>query len=303
VNESSPITPDVDWVAALGRCAEVLEAVAADHSLLSLVDLDVRRRLMTAAGRVSRPDRLERRRLARAFRKRERDAVRREDVAVLERTGIRTLRRAPIYRPSLTAPDAPAAATAEVPLQGDRKCYVCKTEFREVHFFYDALCPPCAELNWTKRNQTADLRGRVALVTGARVKIGHHAALMLLRAGARVIATTRFPRDAARRYAREPDFAEWADRIEVYGVDLRHTPSVETFCREILGRYDRLDFLLNNACQTVRRPIGFYEHLMAGELAASDALPAAERRLLAGHERLGGTTELPVRRALVDPRG
>jgi len=37
------------------------------------------------------------------------------------------------------------------------------------------------------------------------VKIGYQAAILLLRAGARVIVTTRFPRDAARRYAGERD--------------------------------------------------------------------------------------------------
>jgi NAD(P)-dependent dehydrogenase (short-subunit alcohol dehydrogenase family) len=290
---------DTELAATLARCADVLEAVADDHSLLSAVDLDVRRRLMTAAGKISRPDRLARRRLTRAFRRRERDAVRRADVAVLEGTGIRTLRRAPVYRPQLETTEPPAVPPAE--LNGARKCYVCKSEFRDLHFFYDALCPPCADLNWTKRNQTADLSGRVAVVTGARVKIGYHAALMLLRAGARVVATTRFPRDAARRYAREPDYDAWADRLAVYGVDLRHTPSVETFCRELLATEARLDFILNNACQTVRRPTGFYEHLMAGELAPSSALDTRERRLLERHERVGGTTILPAARpALVD---
>ncbi len=44
-----------------------------------------------------------------------------------------------------------------------------------------------------------DLTGRVAIVTGARVKIGYQAAILLLRAGARVIVTTRFPHDAAAR--------------------------------------------------------------------------------------------------------
>ena len=53
--------------------------------------------------------------------------------------------------------------------------------------------------NWHKRHQTADLRGRVALVTGGRVKIGYQTCILLLRAGCRVVVTTRFPRDAARR--------------------------------------------------------------------------------------------------------
>jgi len=221
---------------------------------------------------------------------------------VLEQTGMRTLRRAPVYPTPLPAPDdaATPAGAERVELHEARACYVCKAGFRRVHFFYDALCPPCADLNWAKRHQTADLTGRVALATGARVKIGYQVAVMLLRAGARVIATTRFPRDAARRYAREPDFAAWGDRLAIYGLDLRHTPSVEAFCREIVARYDRLDLLVNNACQTVRRPAGFYDHLMPSESEAPASLPAAERRLLAGHERLAATPSLATGRTVVD---
>jgi NAD(P)-dependent dehydrogenase (short-subunit alcohol dehydrogenase family) len=115
----------------------------------------------------------------------------------------------------------------------------------------------------------------VALVTGGRVKIGHQAGLKLLRCGAGLIVTTRFPRDAAARYARETDFGEWAHRLEIFGLDLRHTPSVEAFCHELLARRSRLDFIINNACQTVRRPPAFYAHMMTGETAARDhVLPA-----------------------------
>ena len=93
-----------------------------------------------------------------------------------------------------------------------------------MHAFYDQMCGACGDFNFAKRSQTADLRGRVALISGARVKIGYQAAIMLLRAGARVIVTTRFPRDAALRYARESDFEDFRDRLQIYGLDLRHTP-------------------------------------------------------------------------------
>ena len=151
---------------------------------------------------------------------------------------------------------------------------MCKAEYRQLHAFYDALCPTCAALNYEKRFQTADLHGRVALVTGARVKIGYHAALKLLRAGATVVATTRFPHDAARRYAAEPDFADWRDRLHVHGLDLRHSPSVEIFCSQLGRELARLDLLVNNACQTVRRPPGFYEHLVAFEEQPLEAAAA-----------------------------
>ena len=94
------------------------------------------------------------------------------------------------------------------------------------------------------------------------MKIGYQAGIKLLRAGAQLIVTTRFPRDAAARYAREPDFEEWGDRLEIFGLDLRHTPSVEAFCAHLLSTRDRLDFIVNNACQTVRRPPEFYRHML-----------------------------------------
>ncbi len=271
----------------LRACLEALEAIVEDRGRLAALDDETRRRLVIAAGRVSRPDRAELRKLAKARRKQKRDAQRARDEEVLDATGIRSLRRAEVFvTPTALPPGTPPPAVAEVEreLGEARKCYVCKAPFREVHPFYDQMCPPCAALNWEKRNQTAGLAGRVALVTGARVKIGYHAAIKLLRAGARVIVTTRFPHDAAARYAGEEDFEAFRDRLEIYGLDLRHTPSVEIFCQHVLRTHDRLDFVLNNACQTVRRPPGFYRHLMDGE--GREDVPEHARPLLAGHAEL-----------------
>jgi NAD(P)-dependent dehydrogenase (short-subunit alcohol dehydrogenase family) len=117
-------------------------------------------------------------------------------------------------------------------------------------------------------------------LTGGRVKIGYQAGLKLLRSGAHLIVTTRFPRNAAARYALEPDFADWSRRLEIFGLDLRHTPSVEAFCREMVVTRTRLDFIINNACQTVRRPPEFYAHLMAEETSALRVLPEHAQRLL-----------------------
>ena len=135
-------------------------------------------------------------------------------------------------------------------------------------------------------------RSRGAAHRRAR-KIGYQAGIKLLRAGAQLIVSTRFPRDAAARYAREPDFAEWGEPLEIFGLDLRHTPSVEAFCRHLLARRTRLDFIINNACQTVRRPPDFYQHMMEGETGSLQNLPPEVRRLLGAYEGLRGYHLLP----------
>ena len=144
------------------------------------------------------------------------------------------------------------------PLQNPRACYTCKVRFTQLHFFYDQLCPACAQLNYKKRLQTADLSGKIAVLTGARVKIGYRVALKLLRCGATLIASSRFPRDAAERFAQELDFSQWSDRLHVMGLDLRDLVAVEHFTSFIAQRFGRVDILINNACQTVRRPRGYY---------------------------------------------
>ena len=50
------------------------------------------------------------------------------------------------------------------PLKNPRSCYICKVRFTQLHFFYDQLCPSCAELNYQKRMQTADLTGKIGEV-------------------------------------------------------------------------------------------------------------------------------------------
>src|SRR5688572_18071532 len=308
----------------LREATELLESIATDRTVLAGVSDDDRARLLQAVARVHHPDRTERRRMAKVAAKERKAARVKETEQARFETGIRELRRKPVYHsPNVFPPqsfepndihrgprsggasrefdDAPAeigggpgalhrahGRASELP-----HCYVCKQHYSVIHHFYDQLCPDCAQFNFRKRTELADLRGRVALVTGGRVKIGYQAGLKLLRCGARLIVTTRFPRDSAQRYAREPDFADWADRLEIFGLDLRHTPSVEAFCRELLATRTRLDFIVNNACQTVRRPPEFYRHMMEGETAALHQMPEHVRRLVGWYEGLRGYQMLP----------
>ncbi len=279
-------------LARLRSTTELLASIAADRRVLAGVPVEDRRRFLEAVSLVYSPDRAERRRQAKIA-ARERKAARvKHDEGVLAESGIRALRRPVVHTPNVFPPegfeprdlpgvdDEPERTAAPREASELQPCYVCKRKYSAIHHFYDQLCPPCAELNLAKRMEMADLRGRVALVTGGRVKIGYQAGLKLLRCGAELIVTTRFPRDSAARYAREADFGEWAHRLEIFGLDLRHTPSVEAFCRELLSTRSRLDFIINNACQTVRRPPAFYAHMMAGETApAPGAMPERVRML------------------------
>ena len=271
---------------ALRAAINLLEKIVEDRTRLSAMGDDERRALLIAAGRISRPTRHELMRTAKNFRKVTRKSDRESDRDARASTEIRAARRADVFSaPPQLAPGVLEAAEAKAPeLIQARACYVCKSEYRRLHFFYDSMCGPCAELNYQKRFQTASLGGRVALITGARLKIGFQAALMMLRAGARVIVTTRFPVDAAGRFSREADFKDWQDRLEVYGLDLRHSPSVEIFARYLEQTQGRLDILINNAAQTVRRPPGFYAHLLEQEERAFADLAPEVQSLLRGHE-------------------
>ncbi|KAL9642130.1 hypothetical protein ABK040_007135 [Willaertia magna] len=147
-----------------------------------------------------------------------------------------------------------------------RPCYICKKAFDKVHFFYHRMCCPCGDFNYEKRNEICDLSGRVAFVTGGRVKIGYQTVLKLLRNGCTVIVTTRFPKDAAKRYTEESDFDQWKDRLNIYGLDLKHLPSVFAFTEFLKYKYQRLDIIINNAAQTLRRPPSYYRHVALEEL-------------------------------------
>ncbi|MFA9271553.1 MAG: SDR family NAD(P)-dependent oxidoreductase, partial [Baekduiaceae bacterium] len=156
-----------------------------------------------------------------------------------------------------------------------RACYVCKQRYHVVDAFYHQLCPTCAAKHHARRDQRTDLTGKRALLTGGRAKIGMYIALRLLRDGADLTITTRFPRDAVRRFAAMEDSADWIDRLHVVGLDLRDPMQVTALADEVAAQ-GPLDILINNAAQTVRRSPEAYAHLAAADrapLPAGRALP------------------------------
>ena len=173
----------------------------------------------------------------------------------------------------------------KLPPQGDlrRICNVCRGDCTELprHPFYHQLCPRCGDFNYEKRQQSADMRGMVCVVTGGRVRIGYATVIKLLRAGATVITTTRFPCDAALRYSRELDFEMWGHNLSVVGpLELSDIRLVEAFCDALVARHSRIHVLINNAAQTLTRPAGWYVRMDALEHRAAAALPRAAQATL-----------------------
>lgn len=323
-----PDAPPPDRDALLAACKTLQGALVHPQTLAELND-EERKVLLMAAGRFARPTRKQQKTLRKELGKRDREDKKARDEALLDQRAIRQLRSEKVFptpEPArLKMPDAQLLAESltsiteaaspqkltddnrtedsrtddNIPQQEHfesvaeaRKCYVCKKEFRELHHFYDQMCTECGDLNYAKRDETADLRGRYALVTGARVKIGYFAAIKLLRAGAHVVVTTRFPRDAAKRYAKEADFEDFSRRLEIYGADFRNARGVEELCGELLQKLPRLDYIVNNACQTVRRPPQFYQHMMDDERRLKAELDAREQKLL-GNAATGANLDRP----------
>jgi NAD(P)-dependent dehydrogenase (short-subunit alcohol dehydrogenase family) len=266
-------------------CLLTLQRLVNDSMSLVLLNENERIELIKAAGMLSRPDRAEFKNRRKNLNKEKKILVREMDRKARGTTGIRRARTASVFAaPEQLLLQEAKIAIEEQELKSPRNCYVCKAEYTKLHPFYDCMCESCGDLNYAKRFQTADLSGQIALITGSRLKIGYHVTLMMLRAGATVIATTRFPADSAIRFANEKDYNTWCDRLHIHGLDLRHTPSVELFCTYIEQTYPRLDILINNAAQTIRRPPGFYAHMMEMENLPFDAHSSEVRELLNSHQ-------------------
>ena len=232
----------------LATCIKVLQAISEDPTTMDKHD-----RFKSLVAKVHRQGKLAKKKAARS-------RVVAADRAAIEATEI--VRQQTESQPRV-------GVSNNHTLQRSKSCYVCKDPYFELHHFYHQLCPKCAEFNWDKRDQRADLTGRTALITGGRIKIGYQTALKLLRDGATVIVTTRFSQDAAKRFAAEQDFDTWRDRLQIHALDLRNIPAVELFAQRLNRELSSLDIIVHNAAQTVKRPLEFYQHLLDAQIDAT----------------------------------
>ncbi|QKX54667.1 uncharacterized protein TRUGW13939_01755 [Talaromyces rugulosus] len=158
------------------------------------------------------------------------------------------------------------AFSSALDANASRKCYVCRQKIlrSESHYLYNALCRPCGSFNLTMSELAYppkfNLWGKTALVTGGRVNLGFHTALRLLRCGANVIVSTRYPHDAESRYAQQHDAEEWSSRLRIIGADFRTArdafelvSAVKWLLRE--WTKSKLHILINNAAQTLTDPV------------------------------------------------
>ena len=230
----------------IDSCISTLQKLLEDTNQIFELPETQRVALFKAAGALTRPNRDEYQRRRKDAKKATKRKMIARDKHARKTTGIRSAREAAFFvAPKLLGEAAIPKDTLE--LESPRNCYVCKTVYTKLHHFYDTMCTECGDLNYAKRFQTTDLKDQVAVITGSRLKIGYHITLMLLRSGATVVATTRFPADSAIRFSKEEDYFDWSNRLHIHGLDLRHIPSVEIFCNYIEQKYDRLDILINNA--------------------------------------------------------
>src|SRR5688572_22976173 len=80
-------------------CLQTLRAIDADRGLLTRLSQEERRELLILAGRITQPGRGELRRMAKAFRRAEREQAQAEDRAALEQAGLRVQRSRDTYAP------------------------------------------------------------------------------------------------------------------------------------------------------------------------------------------------------------
>ncbi|MFK7933664.1 MAG: SDR family oxidoreductase, partial [Saprospiraceae bacterium] len=193
----------------------------------------------------------------------QRQAQRAADIAVLQQSQIakNALENTTLFAHE----EKSASAIIYRSVNSLRNCYICQQQYCQIHSFYHRLCPACAEKNYQMRSLQLDLSGRKVILTGGRVKIGYATALKLLRSGAEVTITTRFPALALQQYQCEVDYEKWQDRLWIYGLDLRNLAAVNQFIADYKKRNSTLDILINNAAQTIQYTDDYYMPLVQKE--------------------------------------
>jgi len=99
---------------------------------------------------------------------------------------------------------------------------------------------------WPGMGEPQTMRGKVVVITGGNAGIGKEAAVGLAALGATVVFTSRNP-DRGADALREIQGRGESEEVHCLPLDLASAASIKAFAAELLGRFDRLDVLINNA--------------------------------------------------------
>ncbi|MGB8389248.1 SDR family oxidoreductase, partial [Mycobacterium sp.] len=96
------------------------------------------------------------------------------------------------------------------------------------------------------------LRGRHVIITGASSGIGRASAIAVAERGATVFALAR---NAAALDALVAEIRARGGDAHAFTCDVTDSASVEHTVKDILGRFDHVDYLVNNAGRSIRRSV------------------------------------------------
>ena len=82
------------------------------------------------------------------------------------------------------------------------------------------------------------------------------------------------------------DFSRWQSRLSVDELELSDIEGVERYCTYLIGRYPRLHVLINNAAQTLTRPVGWRGRMDKVDSQALSALQTQPDLDLDGLQRV-----------------
>jgi 3-oxoacyl-[acyl-carrier protein] reductase len=97
------------------------------------------------------------------------------------------------------------------------------------------------------------LEGKVALITGAVRRIGRATALALADQGAAIVVNTRSSRDEAEAVASEIEGRGGQALVQI--ADVTDESAVQAMVAVAVGRFGRLDILVNNAADRKQTPL------------------------------------------------
>ena len=107
---------------------------------------------------------------------------------------------------------------------------------------------------WEESNRArcaSDLSDKIAVVTGANTGIGFHTAKLLAKANLKTVVLACRSKERAQSAKEEIEkFCKSGDNecvVEVMGLDLSDTDSINRFAKEFHKKFKRLDILVNNA--------------------------------------------------------